>query len=405
MEIVVSFNCLENQQRLQVQCRADEKLESIINQFSKKAFADPKDFIYYYEGKEINKDSTLAKLINNRNQQFIDITIKRRTKIFKCSKCTSNNAVIKIEGYRLKFFGCCNNHDDLRRFEEYEDSQRINFGNIKCDNNKCGKTQKNTLEDFYKCLKCSNLNGYAIYYCNTCNQSHKHKTIKYDEKYYYCTEHYNEYISYCSSCKQNLCETCEKKHLNLKHLVKRFDSMIPNIKDLKKKLEKLYENIDDLKYIVETIKNKMDNAVKIIENYYFIAQDFINKYETFNSKLKNYQTLKTINYLYESNKEINKDIDRIIQGNSSAEDWQKKCKILIGIIESDRNDYKNEVSSTYENDEQNNIIVNNRDVFIYNEINDGNNNNAVNKGIILNKEGSIKTKKRLIGNKSNLGSK
>ena len=99
--------------------------------------------------------------------------------------------------------------------------------------------------------------------------------------------------------------------------------MSPDIKDIKKKLDKIDEKIEDLKTIVKIIKNKMDGSIKIIENYHSIAQDMIKKYETFNSRLKNYQILKTINYLFISNREIINDIENIINGNKSKDDWKK----------------------------------------------------------------------------------
>ena len=66
----------------------------------------------------------------------------------------------------------------------------------------------------------------------------------------------------------------------------------------------------------------------------------IKKYETFNSKLRNYQTLKTIKYLSTSNKEIITDIENIIKGNK-VEDWIVKFTKLLEIVEKDRLVYRN----------------------------------------------------------------
>ena len=68
----------------------------------------------------------------------------------------------------------------------------------------------------------------------------------------------------------------------------------------------------------------MDDAIKIIENYYDIANDIVSKYETFNSKSNNYQTLLTVNYLSSSNKEILNQIKNIINGNERKEDYYFK---------------------------------------------------------------------------------
>ena len=118
--------------------------------------------------------------------------------------------------------------------------------------------------------------------------------------------------------------------------------MNPDVNEIKKKLKKIGEKIKDLKVIVRIIKNKMDGAIKIIEKYYDIANDILTKYETFNSKSKNYQTIMTINYLSSSNKEILQKIDNIIRGNKSKDEWLKKCDVLLEIIESDRDEYNNE---------------------------------------------------------------
>ena len=84
----------------------------------------------------------------------------------------------------------------------------------------------------------------------------------------------------------------------------------------------------------------MDRSIEIIEKYYNIASDMIKKYETFNSKLRNYQTLKTIKYLSTSNKEIITDIENIIKGNK-VEDWIVKFTKLLEIVEKDRLVYRN----------------------------------------------------------------
>lgn len=116
--------------------------------------------------------------------------------------------------------------------------------------------------------------------------------------------------------------------------------MNPDLNDIKNKLERIGDKIEDLKDVVNFIKEKMDRSIEIIEKYYNIASDMIKKYETFNSKLRNYQTLKTIKYLSTSNKEIITDIENIIKGNK-VEDWIVKFTKLLEIVEKDRLVYRN----------------------------------------------------------------
>ena len=184
----------------------------------------------------------------------------------------------------------------------------------------------------------------------------------------------------------------------------------------KKKLNKIGDKIEDLKHIVRIIKNKMDGAIQIIEKYYYIANDIIKKYETFNSKSKNYQTLLTINYLSSSNKEILKQIESIIEGNKSKEDWLKKCAVLLDIIEGDRSEYNNAKTEENENEDiSNNEIKNN----IYEgydfdsnqdfeKISSQTNNTPSNSRRISqgkNKNNKNKQKVSMLNNKSNLGNK
>ena len=116
--------------------------------------------------------------------------------------------------------------------------------------------------------------------------------------------------------------------------------MNPDLNDIKNKLERIGDKIEDLKDVVNFIKEKMDRSIEIIEKYYNIASDMIKKYEMFNSKLRNYQTLKTIKYLSTSNKEIITDIENIIKGNK-VEDWIVKFTKLLEIVEKDRLVYRN----------------------------------------------------------------
>ena len=271
----------------------------------------------------------------------------------KCPSCICNNCLIKIENYKLNFSKCCHNHTEQKIFEEYEETQRINYDRIVCGENICKKKQKNCLEDFYKCMECSALIGSAMYYCKECSERHansdNHNLKKYDEKYYYCSDkdHYNEYVSYCRICELNLCVKCEEAH-DKNHEIIKLNQMVPDpdIIKIKENLEKIKEKTKNLKNIVVQIKNMMDHSLNIIEKYYDIAQDIIGKYESYNKKLKNYQVLKTIGCLSDSNKKILNDLNTITEKNQKEDDWANKCKILINIFKCDREFYSGKSSIT-----------------------------------------------------------
>ena len=320
-----------------IQCKSNESMYSIFEKFSNKIGSKVSDFDFFYKGKKVKEDSTIISLKNNKNANDIDISFKKRSKIMKCPECVCNNCIIKIEKYRLNFTECCHEHKTTNIiFDKYEGSQNIEFNKIRC--NKCQKSQNDDLKDFSKCLRCSKQFKYAIYYCYECSLSHAHSQflIKYDEKYYYCQDHFNTYKSYCATCNTNLCELCEKTHRNQNHRVLKYDQMVPDINPIKLKLEDIKTRIDDLKIVVDQIKNNMDGAVRIMENYYDIAQDIISKYESFNKKFTNFQVLKTVSFLHFSNLEVLKDLIEITEGD---QDLKYKCNKLIDIYKSDRSNY------------------------------------------------------------------
>ena len=320
-----------------IQCKSNESMYSIFEKFSNKIGSKVSDFDFFYKGKKVKEDSTIISLKNNKNANDIDISFKKRSKIMKCPECVCNNCIIKIEKYRLNFTECCHEHKTTNIiFDKYEGSQNIEFNKIRC--NKCQKSQNDDLKDFSKCLRCSKQFKYAIYYCYECSLSHAHSQflIKYDEKYYYCQDHFKSYKSYCATCNTNLCELCEKTHRNQNHRVLKYDQIFPDINPIKLKLEDIKTRIDDLKIVVDQIKNNMDGAVRIMEQYYDIAQDIISKYESFNKKFTNFQVLKTVSFLHFSNLEVLKDLVEITEGD---QDLKYKCNKLIDIYKSDRSNY------------------------------------------------------------------
>ena len=325
--------------KVKVQCKNNEAMSSIFEKFSNKVGAKLNDFDFFYKGKKIKETSTINSLKNSKEANDIDILFKRRSKIMKCPECICNNCVIKVDKYRLNFTECCHEHKSKNIiFDKYEGSQNIELDKIRC--NKCQKSQNDDLKDFTKCLRCSKQFKYAIYYCYECSLSHAHSQfmIKYDEKYYYCEDHFKLYQSYCSTCNTNLCESCEMNHKNKNHRLLKFEKMAPSLNPIKSKLEEIKLRIEDLKIVVDQIKNNMDGAVRIMEQYYDIAQDIISKYESFNKKFTNFQVLKTVSSLNFSNNEILQDLIQITEGDL---DLKEKCDMLIDIYKSDRNNYTN----------------------------------------------------------------
>ena len=338
-----------------IQCSIKEEMKKIFERFAQKLYSNANDFDFFYEDIKVDEDSTIFKLTDNENQREIVITAEKKVKIIKCPDCICNDAIINIGNYQITFSNCKYNHIVNKIYDNYKDSQKIDISQIKCNNTKCGINQKEFPADFYKCLKCTQLAGRTRYICSRCNQTHdkKHKTIKYDEKNYFCEKHFNKLISYCNQCKVDLCETCEKEHKS--HKITKYDSINLNVKSIRDDIDKIKEKISDLSHIIEDMKDSLDGAMKIFNQYYEIAEDIIGKYELYNSKLKNHRILKSIDNLNKSNKNINEVLNEILH----EKDIKIKINNLINIYNGDRLNYKEGISNQIDNNNEKNDLFNN----------------------------------------------
>ena len=366
--LTASFKVLEREvQSTNIQLKKDAKLKEIFASYANKMFSNLYDLEFYYKDKKIDNDSelTVNKLIGNNNSNNIEIKVFKRSKIIKCPKCICNNCVIKVENYKLHFTNCFhhgNQHEETMNLFDYDKTQKIDFSQIKCDysNSNCPKNQNTELNDFNKCLECSKTIGHARYYCREHSESHFHKgdcLIKYNEKYFYCTQHFKKFICYCSTHKLNLCENCiegHKKVCNSKII--NFASSL-NLKNIKSQLEDIQKKTETLKeLIVDEIKRMMNRSIEMIEKYKYIAYDIIAKYELNNSNtdLKNYQIIKNIKNLKISNKEIIEDLDGLLKQNSAdqRQNWISKCSKLIDIYYCYREHYENKNKEIDEDEDE-----------------------------------------------------
>ena len=90
---------------------------------------------------------------------------------------------------------------------EYENTQKIDTSKIKCSKCNCNVAKSEIYNnEMYICNICK------MYLCPLCRARHddSHKVFKDDEKNYICEIHNELYVSYCKSCKSNICLKCEK---------------------------------------------------------------------------------------------------------------------------------------------------------------------------------------------------
>ena len=321
-----------------VQCSSNDKMSEIFRKFITKLNiqADINDFEYIYNAKELSSESTLANNIKIGSEKIISIIVKRRVRFCKCPECICNDCIINLLNYQATFYGCKydkiedenSKHKRVTIYDNYLNNQNIDYTQIRCHTPGCPNNPVNYYNHFYKCLTCSKRENRSKYFCNDCIPSHKDLGdiyVKYDEKNYYCQNHYNSFEKCCFDCKIDLCKECKKEHLG--HKIVDYSEMTTDIEDLKKVLGEIRNSINTLSFTIDNIKNMLDGTKRIYERYYNIANDIIKKYELFNKDLKNfnYRILRTIRNLKFSNKQIIEDLNKIIKEG----DIEKKSSIII----------------------------------------------------------------------------
>lgn len=328
---------------IQIQCTLEDKMEDIYQKFITKLnpSLSINDFDYFYEGNKLDKN-----IQNLNNSIFIDknevtISVEKKSKIVKCPQCICNDSIIDIDNYVIKFSNCKYNHVDYKIFDDYEETQKINYSKIFCKEAGCKKNQSNDYEDFYKCITCCKLLSHTQYYCNFHSKEHdknlleKHKQVKYEQKNYICSKHEHEFTKYCFTCRKDLCRDCYESHKG--HKTKKYEQLCPNLEEFKESLNQIKTKIENLKIIIAYIKkNLLDGTMKIYKNYCEILNDVIEKYEYNNKELKNYNILKTFFNLKKSNKMIMDDLDKII----NEKDYKQKTHLIIEKFQADLENYK-----------------------------------------------------------------
>ena len=310
-----------------IQCNLNEKMKDICKKFKDKAQIENKILFYSYNGKVLtNEESTFEEIVNLQDKKRKKMNVIAFEKEFDihqkdiikskntiCPYC-KENIKMDIKDYKINLYECKNGH----KFEnillnEFEETQNIDLSNIICDICKTNNKSKTFNNIFYKCLTC-NKNV-----CPLCKSSHEeqHKIIDYDDKYYICEMHNENYISYCEQCNLNLCIQCEG-HKNHKRIF--YSDILPKKEQLLNKRYKLNDKIylinNNIKMIITILNEVMNN----INYYYMINESLINNYDDSN-KNRNYETIYYLNQ-FQKNNYID-ELSKIIECNNIKEKFNK----------------------------------------------------------------------------------
>ena len=273
------------------------------------------NILFLYKGKNLN-DYKNKKIYELNNENLIISVYNLETKKDKniinnilCPQCKSL-PLVNINDKGISQINCINNHQ---------------FFNLSLD----AYFKFKNLEEKIKCHLCKNLEYYYDtfyicscnnYICPLCfkkhlfiNNSNKHTLVKYINRFCYCKLHNINFISYCKTCKNNLCQLCEEEH-NKKHDIILFKQIMPNS-----------DKINEIKNEIELEKSLLDEYEQNIQNLINYTSIYLkNKlsesnmiYDTilhFLDNLNNYQNINNINNINikKINKDLNKYYDNII---------------------------------------------------------------------------------------------
>ena len=285
----------------------------ILQRYSKIINFNINELNFFYRGKLLK--NIMNKMIHNLNAKTINIFVtkiknskqnKKKDNNILCNICHSPAILNLEEEEKISLYNCIKKHKASGlTIKEFIENQKIGE-KINCDI--CGISKIHYNKDF-------NINSEDKIICPMCSYSRsKEFMLEYTSSIFNnCKRHFNEYISYCDTCKKNLCERCEEEHS--KHKILLFKKIFPEnkINSIKHEIEKNKKNINLYQHELRKIKTLFSEAIKNEMNY---SDNYIQLYETISKNLhnsKNYETLNNIlNFKF---KNLNKDISNFLKDN------------------------------------------------------------------------------------------
>ena len=352
-----------------IQAESNENMNSIVQKFYNKSgtkeLSDSMCFLY--SGSQIlsNSNSSFKEIANKADKERNQMTIivnkyknEEENKLIKSKKviCPICKEICKlyIYNYKISLYDCKNNHKSSNIFfKDFDSSQQIDETKIICENCKMENITNTYQKSFYICRTCNqNI-------CPICKQRHhnnqSHICVEYSQKDNICMKHNRLFISYCNSCKTDICMTCERDHYY--HDIITYGALLLSNELLKSTINELNENINKLKNNSGEIKEeKINDFLKNLEIYYNISKFII---DSLDDKNLNFFILNNLNFIHQNNKLI---IDNIKKINNET-NMENKTKIILDIY--------NKMSTKEENENDIDKIYPEGYHFLYPELNEG----------------------------------
>ena len=222
--IVIKF-IYENNQLEKICNDQNQLIIHILLEYSSIINKDIKELYFIYNGKKLSfKNNEKIKNLKNNNIiiNILNLNKKEENKELNqiiCPEC-KEMGIINFDENKI-IINCINKHNIIY-YSINKFMKNLIINELKC--NICNNDKYLYNDKFYFC-SCKQ------YICPLCVKIHdkNHNIIEYNNRFYKCFNHNNNFIPYCDFCNINLCEKCEEIH-NKKHKIVLFKEKIPNEK-------------------------------------------------------------------------------------------------------------------------------------------------------------------------------
>jgi len=344
-EIIFTYNTIPTV----IPCNKNEFMKEICQRFANKVQINISKVYFLYGGQTLDINQTFNNVLKDydKNSNRINVLVysyenkneNNNPEISKdiiCSKC-GNICLINFNKYKINISGCINNHliNDIA-FSEFQNFQKIDSSKILC--NDCKNNNKRNSYNFYKCLTCKkNL-------CPLCmNQAHKeHDYIEYDKINYTCNLHNEYFSSYCKKCNRNLCMFCESEHKDKENIIY-YRDILPKKDVMKNQKEEIKNVINKFKEKIQEIKIILESIISNLEIYYNINDGLLKNFE---KKNRNFQLFKNMNEIINNNFNILKELNVIKNENNKIKFFNYALNIYEQMNNKNINNNLNKISNS-----------------------------------------------------------
>ena len=157
-----------NSDKTIIQCKAEENMKDIFQRFLIKVEENHENIYFLYNGQVLTEESSFNEVANevdkDRHKMIILVNNRKEpqdkklklSKYIICPEC-KENIHIKINNFKIYLYDYKNGHKfDNIQLKDFEKTQYIDESKIKCGNDNCQNSKKESFQNkFYICFSCN----------------------------------------------------------------------------------------------------------------------------------------------------------------------------------------------------------------------------------------------------------